>query len=130
MVHTILIVDDNIDDIELTSLALAATGRELRTMSARSGATALQLMQVENNLPELILLDLNMHGMSGIDTLRKIREDSRMKNIRVVILTSSSLESDRDESYKAGADLFIQKAFDIDQFNRDIRSLMDRCLQN
>ena len=130
MAHEILIVDDSIDDIELTSMALTATGRELHITASLNGAAALKLLREQDTLPELVLLDLKMPGMSGLETLRELRADVRLKDIRVVIHTSSSLERDRDESCKAGADIFLHKAFDMTQFNNDVKSLLDRCLIN
>jgi DNA-binding response OmpR family regulator len=79
-------------------------------------------------LPSLILLDLKMPGMSGFDTLRIIRADKLMKHIPVIIVTSSSLEADKKMGYETGADGFLHKAFDIDQFERDLKSMLERWL--
>jgi two-component system response regulator len=128
--HTILIVDDNPDDIEIARRILAKSGRDVRVEEARRGEAALELLHDGKERPSLILLDLKMPGMNGIDTLRKIRSDEKLKNIPVVILTSSSLESDRNEAFDAGADAFVHKAFDINQFSEDIKCILDRWLAN
>lgn len=66
--------------------------------------------------------------MDGIEVLRKIREDEVPRSIPVVIVTNSSLESDQQAAFKAGADSFLQKATDLNQFKKDIESVLDRWL--
>ena len=122
--HTILIIDDNLDDVEITKRTLARIDRELTVETALRGETALELLRLEQALPALILLDLKMPGMSGFDTLRKIRADERLKHIPVIIVTSSSLETDEKAGFDAGADAFLHKAFDIDRFSSDLKSLL------
>jgi two-component system, response regulator len=130
MPHTILIVDDNPDDIEITKIALAEMGRKEKVEIAMRGEAAMKRLREGKDLPSLILLDLKMPGMSGIDTLRQIRGDGCLKDIPVVIVTSSSLESDKGEAYDAGANDYLHKAFDIDQFSRELNSLLDSYLKN
>jgi two-component system response regulator len=123
--HTVLVVDDNADDAEFTRRALLKAGRGgLRVWLIGRGETALTILREEKELPSLILLDLKMPGMSGIDTLRQIRADERLRRIPVVILTNSTLESDEQEAYHEGADGFLHKAFDIDQFEREIKAAL------
>ncbi len=83
-----------------------------------------------STLPALILIDLKMCGMSGIDTLRLIRADERLKNMRVVVVTNSTLESDRKAALSTGADAFLHKAFDMEEFNRDICALLGRWIKS
>ena len=125
----VLIVDDDPDDIELTALAIEKTRQDVCVISATDGKSALTLLLEGNDLPDLIFLDLKMPGMSGVETLREIRSADRLKNIPVVVVTSSSLESDKHEAYSAGANDFAHKAFDLGRFNRDIHSLMRQWLQ-
>ncbi len=129
MMHTILIIDDNSDDVEIAKRTLARMDRELKVTAAPRGEVALELLRSGTALPSLILLDLKMPGMSGVDTLRKIRADERMKHIPVIIVTSSSLEADEKESYETGADAFLHKAFDIDRFSSDLKSLVERLVK-
>ena len=126
--QTILIVDDNPDDIEITRIALAEVGRREKLEAAMRGNLAMDRLCSGGELPALILLDLKMPGMSGIDTLRKIRADERLKHIPVIVVTSSSLGSDEKEAYEAGADSFLHKAFDIDQFGNNLNYLLERYL--
>ncbi|MCL5023400.1 MAG: response regulator [Nitrospirae bacterium] len=129
MRHKILIVDDDPDDTEMTKRVLSKSGFEVKVEAVLHGEAALELLRKEDDLPSLILLDLKMPGMGGIDTLRRIRADERLKNITVVILTNSLLEADKKESYDAGANGFLQKAFDIDRFGRDVLSALERWLE-
>ena len=129
MTHTILIIDDNPDDVEIAKITLARIDRDLKMETAMGGESALGLLCSETALPSLILLDLKMPGMSGIDTLRKIRADERMKHIPVIIVTSSSLEADEKESYETGADAFLHKAFDIDRFSIELKSLVEHLVK-
>ena len=124
--HKILIVDDDPNDTKITKRLLSKSGFEVMVETVASGAGALELLRNEDELPSLILLDLKMPGMSGIETLRLIRAEELLKNTTVIIVTNSLLESDRNASYAAGADGFIQKAFDIDLFGRDIKSVLER----
>jgi two-component system, response regulator len=130
MSYTIMVVDDDPDDMELTRRILARTRREMIVTQVPRGETALALLRESRELPSLMLLDLKMPGMSGIDTLRRMREDEGLKHIPVVIVTNSTLESDRNAALNAGADGFIHKDFDMDQFGRDMKALLDRWLKD
>ncbi len=126
MPHTILIVDDNPDDIEITRIVLGRMGRAFKVEEAPTGEAALTRLRDEKDLPSMILLDIKMPGMSGIDTLCQIRADKRLKAIPVIIVTSSSLESDEKQAYAAGADNFLHKAFDMEQFRNDIENILEQ----
>ena len=67
--------------------------------------------------------------MDGIETLRQIRADEKLKHIPVVILTNSSLEDDKHAAFAAGADAFLNKAFNLDKFCKDIKSALERWLK-
>jgi len=130
MSHTIMVVDDDPDDMEITRRILARTRREMIVTQVPRGETALALLRESGELPSIMLLDLKMPGMSGIDTLRRMREDEGLRHIPVIIVTNSALESDRNAALNAGADGFIHKDFDMDQFSRDMNSLLDRWLKD
>src|SRR5512140_2495185 len=114
--HRILIIDDDPNDTELTKRALSKAGFETIIEATASGEAALELLRKEANLYSLIFLDLKMPGMSGIETLRCIRADMCLRRSTVIILSNSILESDKNASYAAGADGFMQKSIDMDQF--------------
>jgi CheY-like chemotaxis protein len=129
MSYKVLVVDDDPDDLEITRRALAKIGCGVSCVTVRRGEDALALLRSAAELPSLILLDLKMPGMNGIDTLRRIRSDNRLKNIPVVIVTNSTLESDRKSALAAGANAFLHKAFDMDQFTMDIQGQLDRWMK-
>jgi CheY-like chemotaxis protein len=126
----IFIVDDSPTDIELTTIALEATGREIVVRFATDGKSALAMLRNGLGVPALILLDLKMPGMDGIEVLREIRADDRLRDIPVVVVTSSALESDRADAFAAGASGYIQKPLALDQFGKDLESVVQRWLPN
>jgi CheY-like chemotaxis protein len=128
MQPTILIIDDSEDDVLLMKLVLSKTGRNFRTEVALSGEAGLTLIQRGKTSLKLILLDLKMPGMDGFEVLRKIRDDESLSSIPVVIVTHSDLVSDEQASVKAGANSFLHKATDLNQFKKDIESILDRWL--
>jgi len=128
MQPTILIIDDNEDDVLLTKLVLSKTGRDFRTEVALSGEAGLALIRGGKTSPKLILLDLKMPGMDGIEILRKIRDDERLSSMPVVMVTHSDLQSDEQAAIKAGAASFLHKETDLDQFKRDVERILDRWL--
>jgi CheY-like chemotaxis protein len=126
----IFIVDDSPTDIELTTIALKAIGREIVVRSATDGKSALAMLRNGLGMPELILLDLKMPGMGGIEVLREIRTDDRLRDLPVVVVTSSALESDRVDAIAAEASDYIQKPLGLDQFSKDLESVLHRWLPN
>ncbi|MGD1074884.1 MAG: response regulator [Thermodesulfovibrionales bacterium] len=126
----IFIIDDSPYDIELTTLALEATGREISVLSATDAESALAMLRNRHGLPALILLDWKLPGMGGIEVLRKIRADDRLRELPVVVVTSSCLESDRTEAIVAGANDYIQKPLTLEQFSKDLESVLYQWLRN
>ena len=126
----IFIIDDSPTDIELTTIALEATGREIVVRFATDGKSALAILRNGLRVPTLILLDLKMPGMDGIEVLREIRADDRLRDLPVVVVTSSALESDREDAFAAGASGYIQKPLALDQFGKDLESVVRRWLPN
>ena len=127
----ILLVEDNKDDLVLTLAALrdAIAGTQIAT--ARDGQEALDFLfcsgqhagRDERCQPKLILLDLNLPKMDGLEVLKQIKVDPRTQQIPVVMLTSSSRKADLEASYKAGANSYLVKSVDFEQFTRDVRQL-------
>lgn len=117
----ILLVEDNPDDETLTRRALAKNNIQNEVRVARDGAEALQLL--ETITPELVLLDLKLPKVDGLEVLRRIRADERTRLLPVVILTSSKEERDLVSGYGLGANSYIRKPVDFAQFVEAVRQL-------
>jgi CheY-like chemotaxis protein len=126
----IFIVDDSPTDIELTTIALEATGLEITLRFAADGKSALAMLRNGLGVFDLILLDLKMPGMGGIEVLREMRADDRLKDIPVVVVTSSCLESDRTEAIAAGANDYLRKPLTLAQFGKALETILHRWLPN
>ncbi len=126
----ILLVEDNQDDIVLTQRAFKKSNILNEIVVANDGIQALNYLKKEEDYsdnvdrnPVVILLDLNMPRMGGLEFLKTIREDTRFKWLPVVILTSSREDRDVCESYNLGANSYIQKPVDFEQFVQAIQTL-------
>ena len=118
---TILLVEDNPDDATLTELALRQ-GISAKLEIARDGQEALDYLSDEaNDLPRLVLLDLQVPSVNGLEVLRRIREHDRTRLIPVVIVTNSAAPSDVAAAYRNGTNSYIRKPVDFDQFGELIR---------
>ncbi|MBM4311651.1 MAG: response regulator [Deltaproteobacteria bacterium] len=129
--HIIMLVEDNQDDIDLTMRAFARNNIMNEIVIARDGIEALDYLFATGAhlgrdlrvMPEVILLDLKMPRMGGIEVLRYIRSDARTKLLPVVVLTSSDEERDIVESYECGVNSYIRKPVDFNQFVDAVRQL-------
>ncbi|HPE72038.1 MAG TPA: response regulator [Candidatus Competibacter sp.] len=127
----ILLVEDNPDDEVLTLHALEMNHIGNKVVVARDGAEALDYLfgQGEyagrnvNELPAVVLLDLNMPKVDGLEVLRQIRADPRTRRQPVVILTTSKEEQDLIASYDLGANSYVRKPVNFDQFTEAARNL-------
>lgn len=124
MDESILLVEDSPDAVELSKLALkncrteevivASDGQEALDYLFRTGKYA---ARDREKLPGLVLLDLRLPGLSGFEVLKKIRSDSHTKYIPVVILTVSNLKSDITRAYDLGANSYIKKSIDFEEYS-------------
>lgn len=127
----ILLVDDNPDDVKLTMRALKKSNILNEIVVAGDGIEALDYLfgtgkytgRDMNIKPQVILLDLKMPKLDGLEFLRRIRNDERTQPLPVVILTTSSEDRDKIESYKLGANSYIRKPVDFTQFVESVRQL-------
>ena len=128
-VKRILIVDDSPQDVELTIATLAENNLANEISVAEDGEEALDYLHNRgkfaniHGLPAVILLDIKMPKMNGIEVLRHIRSDPDLKFIPVIIVTSSREEMDMIESYNLGANSYVVKPVDIAQFRNSIKIL-------
>ncbi|MDB5057513.1 MAG: response regulator receiver protein [Chloroflexi bacterium] len=127
----ILLVEDNPDDVDLTLLALADNRIANNVHVARDGVEALDFIfctgpyadRAPQASPRVILLDLKLPRVDGLEVLRRLKGDPRTHGIPVVMLTSSREERDLIESYELGVNSYIVKPVDFEQFTQAIRQL-------
>ncbi|MBI2939285.1 MAG: response regulator [Chloroflexi bacterium] len=127
----ILLVEDNPSDVELTLHAFKRYNLTNRVHVVRDGAEALDFIFCSGeyagrsfqNTPRVILLDLKLPLVDGLEVLRRIKADPRTRPIPVVVLTSSREERDIVESYKLGVNSYIVKPVDFEQFTESVRQL-------
>lgn len=128
--NTLLLVEDNADDEELTLLAFEQGGITSPVVVARDGVEALDyLFQPESEdhslkpLPALVLLDLKLPKINGLEVLQRIRSNPNTRLVPVVILTTSDEQRDLIDSYNLGCNGYIRKPVDYDQFLNTIQQL-------
>lgn len=124
----ILLVEDNPADVDLTreTMDLCKIVNNLNVV--HDGVEALQFLRKEGPFadaprPDLVLLDLNLPRKDGRDVLREVKGDDRLKTIPVVVLTSSEAERDIVKTYSLGANCYITKPVDLDQFSRVVEAI-------
>jgi CheY-like chemotaxis protein len=124
----ILLVEDNETDLELTLRALGKVNLANKVLAVRDGAEALDFVFARGEYagregiarPKVVLLDLKLPKVDGIDVLRRIKGSPETASVPVVVLTSSAEESDRIASYRLGVNSFIVKPVDFDSFARAV----------
>jgi two-component system, response regulator len=127
----ILLVDDSPEDVELTIRALRRSQIANEIQVADDGAEALDFLFCRGlhrdrtfaHPPRLVLLDLKLPKVDGLEVLRAMRDDARTKAIPVVILTSSKEQKDVIKGYNLGVNAFVQKPVDFEQFGEAIRQI-------
>jgi two-component system response regulator len=127
----ILLVEDNADDIELTTMALSAAKIANPLVVARNGVEALDYLfgtgahagRDTRDQPVVVLLDIKLPLLSGIDVLRRMRADERTRRIPVVMLTSSTEQTDVTNTYDEGANSYVRKPVDFENFVTAARQL-------
>jgi two-component system, response regulator len=120
----VLIVEDNPDDLELALHALRKSDFGNGVEVARDGAEALDiLLKGDAELPKVILLDVKLPLVDGIEVLRELKKDARTRRVPVVMMTSSAEDRDLAAAYELGANSYIVKPVDIDQFYRAVQQV-------
>ena len=107
----ILLVEDDDTDVELALRAFRDKGLEGRVAVVRDGVEAMQWLGQPGPVPRLVIADLRMPRMGGLDLLRRIRRNPRLAHVPVVVLSSSRYAADLRESYRLGANSFVRKRF-------------------
>ena len=126
--RTILLVEDNSDDILLIGRALSQAQLESSVSVVRDGEEAVAYLEAlserpPNEIPSLLLLDLKLPRMSGLELLQWIRRHKKFKAMPVVVLTSSKLDADLERAYAAGANSFLTKPVDYQSLLDMVKAL-------
>lgn len=127
----ILLVEDDQDDVDLALHAFKRENLAHKLFIARDGQDALEFLFCEGQFadrsfncpPRLVLLDLKLPKVDGLQVLKRVKSDPRTKTIPVVMMTSSQQEQDLVETYYLGANSYIQKPMDFDHFRAMVKSL-------
>ncbi len=129
--EVILLVEDNPDDVELTMRAFQKNNIANEVVVARDGVEALDYLFCQGahvnrditKTPRLVLLDLKLPKLDGLQVLERLRADDRTKLVPVVILTSSREEQDLISGYRSGANSYVRKPVDFNQFLNAVRQI-------
>ena len=127
----ILLVEDNPNDAELTLRALKKSNLANRVFHAKDGAEALEFIFAEGayagrsveNTPKVILLDLKLPKVNGIEVLQRIKTDERTKTIPIVVMTSSREDTDLEKCYALGVNSYIVKPVEFESFAKTVSEL-------
>jgi CheY-like chemotaxis protein len=122
----VLLAEDDEDHVLLLQRALRNYPRKVEVMVARDGQETLDLLAEADPLPDLILLDINMPRLTGLEVLYRVKSDPRLRDIPTVMLTTSAREEDRAASFAGGADDFLTKPVNFRQFAASLTELLDR----
>jgi CheY-like chemotaxis protein len=120
--QSILIVDDNVQNLKLARVVLASEGFDVRTAS--NAEEALQLLRTVT--PSLILMDIQLPGMDGLDLTRRLKTDPATRAIRVVALTAYAMKGDDEKAFAAGCDGYITKPIDVERLATEVSSYLGR----
>jgi two-component system response regulator len=125
----VMLVEDNPEDVAFTRIMLRKNKLDRHLALAENGKMAIQaledLAEDESKIPDLILLDINLPDISGIDLLTRLKSDRRFAKISVVMLTGSNVDDDIQKSYDLGASTYLVKPISNDSLMLVIRNLFD-----
>ncbi len=127
----ILLVEDNPDDVELALFALKKNNLANKIQIVRDGEEALDFLFCRgvfagrsfDHPPRVVLLDLKLPKVDGLEVIRELKKDARTRPIPIVVMTSSNQQKDMVEGYQLGVNSYIQKPVDFDQFRQIIKDL-------
>jgi len=119
--ESILIVDDNIDNLELTQIVLESEGFEVQVAEDAGRA----LVCLRNYRPKLILMDVQLPGMDGLELTRLLRQDPALQDVIIVALTAYAMKGDEEAALASGCDGYITKPIDTRTFPATIRGYLE-----
>ncbi|OAD46047.1 response regulator [Polaribacter atrinae] len=120
----VLLIEDNLIEIMKMKRTLSLLKLDHTMQEAKNGEIALEFLQDKSNFPDLILLDLNMPKMSGIEFLSILKKDENIQHIPTVILTTSDNQKDLEECYKLGVSGYILKPLKYDDYVKKIETVL------
>lgn len=124
----VLLIEDDSGDVELTEAALEKSKLKINLNVVNDGEEALAYLRQEDQYtnasrPNLIVLDLNLPGLSGLEVLSAIKNEQRLKSIPVVVLTTSDAQPDIQSSYQLGANCYVTKPMGLKEFIKIVNSI-------
>jgi CheY-like chemotaxis protein len=128
--NNFLIVDDDKDDCELFVEALSSLGIGNRYSCANNGLEAIEKLETNQAIPDIIFLDINMPGMNGWECLGKLKSEAPYKDIPVIIYTTSSLSKDRILARNLGATCFLTKMYDFKKLKQMLEVVIEKMNSN
>ena len=120
----LLLVEDNADDERLAARTYRQSGRTEELRIARDGEEALAALE-SPSAPALVLLDLKLPRLSGVDILMSIRDDERLAKVPIVILTSSDERTDIEACYALGCNAYVRKPVDFSEYTHDLKLALE-----
>jgi CheY-like chemotaxis protein len=117
---SILLVEDNPADIFMVERAFRETNSAAKVLSVKDGRAAIELLSAmsESELPDVIVLDLNLPGKDGAQILKEMRAESRLRRIPAIVMSTSSADRDINRAYDSGANLYFTKPYRLDDLYR------------
>ena len=116
----VLVVDDNPINLELRTILLESEGFDVEPVEDAEAA----LQRIRQNPPDLLVVDVQLPGISGLDLLRQVRSDPRTQDLCAVIVTSYAMPSDEEQAYEAGCDGYIRKPIDTRTFGQRVSGFL------
>ena len=130
--YNILVAEDNPDDVFLIQLALSDSNINGSTVVVNNGKRIINYLKeiedTKNKMPDLILLDINLPKVTGLEALKQLKALPRAKEIPIVIFTSSDAISDMNYCYENGADLYFKKPNNISELKAIMKQIKEHCL--
>lgn len=130
----IVVVEDNTPDVVLLEECLSASSISFKMQHFKDGAEAILHLFGESSaaaeLPDLIVLDLNMPKINGLELLAKLKNHERFSTVPVAVLTSSLAPEEKTEAERLGADRYVRKSADLEEFLRDIAGMVHELAQD
>ena len=120
MTHVILVVEDNEQNLKLLRDVLEYTGYDVRTARTAEDGIALAVSEP----PDLVLMDLQLPGIDGMEALRRLRESPRTADIPVVAVTAQAMKQDRERALQAGFDGYVEKPISVRAFPDQVRRFL------